>query len=183
MGFITIFAIAVMIIAAVYYVFIHDSKWLDDGEKFARLLIVIVIFFVATGMILAFDCTHEEELCEKKEMYSLPLVSISEQVINGYYIPQNTYVITNSNEEYIFYTVYHTNELIKQTAEKDNVIITFDDFAKPFVKVYKETYNKKNLIGSIIGTYTIEKYHLVIPHGGYFKSNMEITSDSILTSL
>ena len=51
--------------------------------------------------------------------------------------------------------------------------VTIDDFNKPFVKVYKESYNGKNLIGGVIETYTIEKYYLAIPNGG-------IISDSIL---
>ena len=125
------------------------------------------------------DSTQKNELREKNKMYSLPLVplvSINEKVSSDYTTSINIYVLENSNGEYIFYTVYHTNEHIQRTVEKDNVAITINDFTKPFVKVYKETYNKKNLIGSIIGAYTIEKYYLVIPNGG-------ITSDSILMLL
>ena len=126
------------------------------------------------GFIL--DYTQKNELREKNKMYSLPLVplvSINEKVSSDYTIPINIYVLENNNGEYIFYTVYHTNDHIKQTVKKDNVVITINDSVKPFAKVYKETYNGKNLIGGVIETYTIEKYYLVIPNGG-------IIADSIL---
>lgn len=173
MGIISFCAIAVMFIAIVYFVFTLGSEMLEPGEKVARVLVVFVIMFLAVGTIYAFDTTHEEELCEKVEMYSLPLVDINQKVSSGYTIPDNVYVLENSNGEYIFYTAYHTNEHTKRTVDKGNVVITIDDFNKPFAKVYKETYNGKNLIGGVIETYTIEKYYLVIPNGG-------IIADSIL---
>ena len=173
MGIISFCAIAVFLIATIYFAFALCSDMLDGKEKFVRFLIVLAIMLVAVGAIYAFDTTHEEELCEKTEMYSLPLVGINQKVSSGYTIPDNVYVLENSNGEYIFYTTYHTNEHTKRTVDKDNVVITTNDSLKPFAKVYKETYNGKNLIGGVIETYTIEKYYLVIPNGG-------IISDSIL---
>ena len=112
------------------------------------------------------DSTQKNELREKNKMYSLPLVplvSINEKVSSDYTTSINIYVLENNNGEYIFYTVYHTNDHIKQTVKKDNVVITIDDSVKPFAKVYKETYS-------------VQKYYLTIPNGS-------IISDRILTTL
>ena len=170
------FSLIVIAVSIIYILVVIFSDSLNTKEKAIRFLISFVLVLLASSIFVISAGVYTYEQCDKTEIYSLPLLDISEKASNDYGISNNVYVLENFNGEYIFYTVYHTGEYVKRTVDKSNVIIAIDNSKKPFVEVYKETYNAKNLLGSTLDKQTIEKYYLTIPNGG-------IISDSISNSL